>query len=495
MLDYLVIGAGSAGCVAAAELARREAGRVLVLEAGPSQHHPLVSMPLGLVWLLGGKRDWGYKTAPQQNAAGRSLSVPRGRMLGGSGSINSMVWFRGRRDDFDGWGLPGWRAEDVEEAFQAVEAALRPTRMRGAHPLSEGLTSLFGGEDPTPELESAGLFSHNMPARRRRSAADAFLRPYPEVTVRTGAEVDCLLFEGDRATGARLVDGTEIRVARGVILSAGSIGSPAILMRSGIGPAGDLTNLGIPVRVDAPEIGLNLHDHPGVGLHFEGARSGYGLETAQLLQWALAPLQYALLRRGPFASSTCEAGAFFNARGTSETPDVQTHFIPFFLPHQGTMYQRKAGYFADVCLSRPKSRGELRLSSKDPKAAPSIDLGIFRQESDLDTMVAGVERLRQLLKDADLGVHRAPEVFPGESVSGDALKSHIRNHCGTAYHPVGSLRMGGPVSARLRVNDSEGLWVADASVMPNVTSANTNAPSMMIGWKAAEMIAEDERVW
>jgi choline dehydrogenase len=310
------------------------------------------------------------------------------------------------------------------------------------------------------------------------------------VEVRTGAEVDRLIWRGDRAVGAVLVDGTEIRVAKGVVLAAGSIGSPAILMRSGLGPRGDLERLGIDVRLDAPGVGENLQDHPGVGLHHEGPGSGYGLDLAQWPRWGLAPLAY-LFRRGPLASPTCEAGAFFDARGEGGAPDVQTHFIPFFLAHEGPRYQRKAGYFADVCLCRPASRGSLRLASKDPGAAPLIDLGLFREESDLDTMVAGVERLRTLLVRADFGSHRAPEVWPGPGVTGEALKDHIRNHAGTAYHPAGTLALGGPVSARLKVEGVEGLWAADASVMPRLTSANTNAPAMMIGWRGAAFIAED----
>ncbi|MEM1288053.1 MAG: GMC family oxidoreductase N-terminal domain-containing protein [Pseudomonadota bacterium] len=487
--DYLVVGAGSAGCVAAAELARRGAGRVAVLEAGPSERHPLVSIPFGLVWLLKSQRDWRYKTIPQQNAGARELAVPRGRMVGGSGSINSMVWFRGRCDDFDGWGVPGWNYDQVRHAFEAVEAKLRPHPLASYHPLSEGLASLFSETHPTPETESAGLFSHNMERGRRRSAADAFLREQPGIDLLQGAEIDRLMFDGDRACGVQLVDGSEVKANKGVVLSAGSINSPAILMRSGLGPKADLERMGIDARVDLPDIGQNLHDHPGVGLHFEGPGSGYGLEARQWGIWAAAPFRYLANRSGPFASPTCEAGAFFNARANSETPDVQTHFIPFFLPHQGSMYQTKAGYFADVCLSRPKSRGELRLQSKDPKAPPLIDLGLFRDETDLDTLTVGLERLRSLLKRADFGKHRAPEVFPGEQVTGDALKTHVRRNCGTAYHPVGTVRLGGPIDEKLQVRGTEGLWVADASIMPAVTSANTNAPSMMIGWKAAELIA------
>ena len=491
MRDFLVIGAGSAGCVLAAELARREVGSVMVLEAGPSEVHPLVAMPMGLVWLMGSSRDWRFRSSPQKNAGNRQINVPRGRMVGGSGSINSMVWFRGRADDFDNWNIPGWSFADVEAAFCAVEANLCPTPLNTAHPLTRGLASVFADTVPTPEHESAGVFAYNLINGRRNSAARAYLRKRNDVEVRTGCNVDRLIWSGNHAVGAVLDDGSEVRAAKGVILSAGSVASPAILMRSGFGPKKHLGELGIDVRHDAPEVGENLHDHPGIGLHFEGGGSGYGLEARQWLHWALAPLNYGLRRAGAFASPTVEGGMFFNARGEDAAPDVQTHFIPFHLAHQGPRFQMKSGYFADVCLCRPKSRGQFRLTSKDPNAVPKIDLGLFNDESDLDTMLAGVERLRDLLRTADFGTRRGTEVFPTETVTGEALKAHIRNNCGTAYHPVGTLRMGGPVTSRLKVEGAENLWVADASIMPAVTSANTNAPSMMIGWKGAEIITED----
>ena len=491
MRDFLVIGAGSAGCVLAAELARREAGSVMVLEAGPSEVHPLVATPMGLVWLMGSDRDWQFKTAPQECAGNRQINVPRGRMVGGSGSINSMVWFRGRADDFDHWGIPGWRFSDVEHAFLAVEEKLRPTPLGPAHPLTRGLAGIFTESTPTPERESAGVFSYNLVHGRRNSAARAFLRKRYDVVVRTGCNVDRLIWQNDKAVGVVLDDGSEIRAAKGIILSSGSVASPAILMRSGVGPKDHLRSVGIDTRFDAPEVGENLHDHPGIGLHFEGTGTGYGLEARQWVNWALAPLNYALRSAGALASPTVEGGMFFNARDEEVIPDVQTHFIPFHLAHEGSKFQMKSGYFADVCLCRPKSRGRFRIASKDPKAPPVIDLGLLRDESDLNTMVAGVERLRSLLREADFGNRRGAEVFPSEAITGDALKTHIRNNCGTAYHPVGTLRMGGPVSGRLKVEGTENLWVADASIMPAVTSANTNAPSMMIGWKGAEFISED----
>ena len=495
MHDFVVIGAGSAGCVLAAELARREAGSVLVLEAGPSERHPLVAMPMGLIWLMKSRRDWRFTSAPIEAAEGRSIAIPRGRMVGGSGSINSMVWFRGRSADFDAWDVPGWSGADVVPAFEAVEDKLTPTRLSGAHPLSEGLSTMLGGNSstPSPDYESAGVFSYNLVKGRRNSAARAFLRP-ARIEVRTRVEVDRLILRHGRAVGAMLMDGSEVNARKGVVLSAGALASPAILMRSGIGPRESLVRLGLDVLVDAPDVGENLHDHPSVGLHFEAPGSGYGLELRQWPQWLAAPFRYAFSGSGPFASPTVEGGAFFNARGSDAEPDVQSHFIPFYLGHSGSRYALKSGYFADVCLCRPKSRGSLRLTSKHGRDAPLIDLGLFREESDLNTMVAGLERLRALLQDADFGTRRAPEVYPGASVTGASLKSYVRSHAGTAYHPVGTVRMGterAPVSPRLHVNGVDGLWVADASVMPSVTSANTNAPSMMIGWKGAEFIAED----
>lgn len=498
--DFIVIGAGSAGCAVAAGLIDRQAGSVAVIEAGPSDRSPLVRTPFGLVGMIGNpKRDWCYASTPQAGLGGRRLNVPRGRMVGGSSSINSMVWFRGRRDDFDNWSLPGWAWADVEPAFTEVEARLCPQQMKGAHPLTRALQGLLpknGRDAPTPEHESAGVFRFNMANGRRRSAADAFLRPsLPDLTLITGAEVDRIAFENGTASRVLFAGGSELRATKGIVLCAGAIGSPAILMRSGVGPARALERLGIDMVQDLPQVGENLHDHPAVGLHFAGPGSGYGLTLAQMPAWALAPFQYLATGRGRFASPTVEGGAFFNARGLDEAPDVQTHFIPFMLGWQGRRFTRGAGYFADVGVCRPKSRGRLRLVSRDPRVSPEIDLGLFSDPSDLDTLVAGLKRLRQLMIEADFGRHSAPEVFPGPSVQSDEdLRAHVRDRAGTAYHPVGTLRIGegdAPVTPRLSVRHLEGLWVADASIMPAVTSANTNAPSMMIGHRAGQMIAED----
>jgi len=498
--DFIVIGAGSAGCAVAAGLIEKQAGSVTLIEAGPSDRSPLVKTPFGLVAMIGNpKRDWCYLSTPQSGLGGRQLDVPRGRMVGGSSSINSMVWFRGRRDDFDNWSVPGWASADVDPMFAEVEARLSPQQMQGAHPLTRALQGLFpenGFDAPTPEYESAGVFRFNMQNGQRLSAADAFLRPcLPDLTLITRQEVDRIAFENGAARRVVFTDGSELCATKGVVLSAGAIGSPAVLMRSGVGPADALERLGIDVVQDLPQVGENLHDHPAAGLHFAGPGSGYGLTLTQMPAWAMAPFRYIATRRGRLASPTVEGGGFFNSRGLDEAPDVQTHFIPFMIGWRGSRFALGAGYFADVCVCRPKSRGRLRLVSRDPKASPEIDLGLFNEPSDLDTLVAGLKRLRQLMDEADFGEHSAPEVFPGPSVQSDKdLRAHVRKRAWTAYHPVGTLRMGegdAPVTPRLGVRRVEGLWVADASVMPAVTSANTNAPSMMIGHRAGQMIAED----
>ncbi len=501
--DFIVIGAGSAGCAVAGQLARAHLGTVAVLEAGPSDAAPQVKVPFGLLFSMGSGRDWRFQTAPQSGAAARAVKVPRGRMIGGSSSINSMVWFRGRSDDFDGWQVPGWSWDEVAPAFEEVEAVITPQRLPDPHPLSERFARALGDNGqapPTPERESAGVFEVNMRRGRRWSAADAFLRPAlatGRVDVITGAVVDRIGLKDGAARVVHLVGGRTLQARRGVVLSAGSLASPAILMRSGLGPADHLQDLGIEVLRNMPGIGANLHDHPAVGLHHAGPRSGYGLTLDQLPRWAWSPFDWLLRRKGRMTSNFVEASAFFRAAPVGadgdERPDCQVHFIPYMMGYQGRQIVPGSGYFADVCVCRPTSRGALRLSAADPNVAPEIDLGLFNDPADLDILTSGFLRLRQILATAPFESRAAPEAYPGTAVTTrDEVADYIRTHCGTAYHPVGTLSMGegGPVDAGLALKGIEGLWIADASVMPQVTSANTNAPSMMIGYRAGGLIAE-----
>ncbi|MEO0401626.1 MAG: GMC family oxidoreductase N-terminal domain-containing protein [Pseudomonadota bacterium] len=488
--DHIVVGGGSAGCAVAARLAERPNARVCVIEAGPSDADIRVKVPFGLVNLLNSDtRNWKRKTVAMASAGGRQVAVPRGRMLGGSGSINSMVWFRGTRADFDAWAVPGWDSDTVWAAYDAIEGRMTPARLPHPHPLSEAFGRIFAANDPnappTPERQSAGVFHCNMRNGARWSAADGFLRP-SHADVITNAEVDEITFDGMRATGVRLRDGRTVTAHAGVVLSAGSIESPMILMRSGIGPVADLHAAGVDVRLDAPEVGANLHDHPGFGLHFKGRGSGYGLTLAQLPAWALSPFQWLIARSGRLTSNTVEAGAFYSVTD-NDTPEIQTHFLPFMMGWQGRAVVWGAGYFADVCLCQPRSRGRLRIGAD--RYTPLIDLNLFGDETDLNMMVHAVLKLRDLLKSADFGARRADEAFPGADVTGSALRDMIKMRAGTAYHPVGTLALGGPLDAQGTVKGTQNLWVADASVMPRITSANTNAPSMMIGWQIGGHVA------
>lgn len=503
--DIIVIGAGSAGCAVAAGLAQANVGSVAVLEAGPSDAAVRVKVPFGLLFTMGSTRDWRWQSTLQSGAGRRRVKVPRGRMLGGSSSINSMVWFRGRQDDFDAWGLPGWGWTDVAPAFDEVEAAITPQRLPDPHPMSEAFGRALGDNGqsaPTPERESAGVFNVNMRRGRRWSAADAFLRP-AQVTGRLaifkGAVVDRIGCIDSHARQVSLTDGRVLTARRGIVLSAGSLASPAILMRSGLGPAAHLKGFGIDVLRDLPGVGANLHDHPAVGLHHAGVGSGYGLTFDQALAWAWSPFEWLRRRRGRMTSNFVEAGAFFRAAPVGpdgdDRPDCQVHFIPYMMGYQGRQITTGSGYFADVCVCRPASRGRLGLTSADPNMAPAIDLGLFNEPEDLELLTDGVLRLRELLAQAPFDSRRAPEVYPADTAKTRAeVSDYIRTHCGTAYHPVGTLAMGlttvAPVAPDLAVKGVRGLWVADASVMPRITSANTNAPSMMIGHRAAQLISQ-----
>ncbi len=504
--DFIVIGAGSAGCAATNELAKANVGTIAVLEAGYTNRVPQVKIPFGLAWTRGSKRDWKFKSQPTTELGGRSIDVTRGKMLGGSSSINSMVWFRGRRDDFDNWDVDGWAWHDVEGAFEEVESLLKPTRFVDPHPVSEAYGLALGDNGhapPTPERESAGVFHVNLHSGARRSAADAFLTPAKNtgrVEVLTQANVDRVEFEEGTARRVILTDGRQLSARRGVVLSAGSIGSPTILMRSGIGSGEQLLALGISVQVDAQQVGENLHDHPAVGLHHAGANSGYGLAINQFPHWAVSPFNWLLRRKGRLTSNIVEAGAFFRANpiGTDgdDRPDCQSHFIPFMVGHKGYFITWGAGYSADVNICRPHSRGSLTLRSADPHEQPNIDLALLRDRRDVDTLIYGVKRLRDVLKKAPFETRRAVEVYPGDEVQSDEdIEQFVRDRCATAYHPVGTLRMGqdkgAPVSARLAVREVGNLWVADASIMPKITTANTNAPSMMIGLRAGKMIVNN----
>jgi choline dehydrogenase-like flavoprotein len=525
--DVIVVGGGSAGCALAGRLSQDSGRTVCLVEAGPPDNDPRIRIPLGVMTLMGSERyDWRFRSTPHEHLGGRVVSVPRGRTLGGSGSINSMVYIRGRASDYDRWaelGCTGWGWTEVLERYKRAEQ-----NSRGASEFHGGAGPLFVEDLPSPHSmverfvragaeagvpanddfngavqEGLGTYQVTMHDGRRWSPADAYLRPAmsrSNLTVMTGTEIDRIEFDGHRATGVHTVDGRLIEATGEVVLAAGAIASPAILLRSGIGPGDHLAEHGIDCILDQPAVGANLHDHPAIGMHYGGGRHGYALSLATLPGNALAPLRYLLAHKGLFASNTVEAGGFARTRADLDEPDVQFHFIPARLGHEGSAVVWGRGYYSDVCLLKPKSRGRLSLASSDPRKAPAIDLNLLADPDDDATMLAGAKLLRRILASPQLKTSNARELVPGPDIDTDGeLRELIHERLGTAYHPVGTCRMGpadhpdSVVDPRLNLIGIENVRVADASIMPEVIAGNTNAASMMIGEAGAEFIAEDAR--
>ncbi len=522
--DVVVVGGGSAGCALAGRLSEDPTRSVCLIEAGPDDSDPRIRTPLGVMTLMGSERyDWRFKSTPHEHLGGRVVSVPRGRTLGGSGSINSMVYIRGRASDYDRWaelGCTGWGWSDVLERYKTAERNSRgASELHGdagplyvedlpsPHPMVERFVAA-GAEAGVPAnddfngsvQEGLGNYQTTMHKGRRWSPADAYLRPAmsrPNLTVMTATEIDRIELNGRRATGVRTVDGRLIEAADEVVLAAGAIASPAILLRSGIGPGGELAEHGIVCVLDQPAVGANLHDHPAIGMHYGGGRHGYALSLATLPGNALAPLQYLLHKKGLFASNTVEAGGFAKTRPDLDEPDVQFHFIPARLGHEGSAVVWGRGYYSDVCLLKPKSRGRLSLVSSDPRVAPAIDLNLLADSEDDATMLAGAKLLRRILASPHLKTGDAKELVPGPDIgTDDELRVMIHARLGTAYHPVGTCRMGpadhaeSVVDPRLKLIGIDNVRVADASIMPEVIAGNTNAASMMIGEAGAQFMLQ-----
>ncbi len=520
------MGGGSAGCVLAGRLSEDAGRSVCLIEAGPDDRDPRIRVPLGVVTLMGNRRyDWCYSSAPHAHLGGRAVSVPRGKTLGGSGSINSMVYIRGRASDYDAWaeaGCSGWdwasvlpwfiRAESNlqlgDDALHGADGPLHVGDLPSPHPMVSKFVAAgqalgipencdFNGETQ----EGLGPYQTTMHNGRRWSPADAYLRPAmsrKNLTVMTNCLVDRIEFDGRRCrsiVARRGSERLEIGINDQLVLSAGAISSPAILMRSGVGPAEHLRSTGVDVVLPLAGVGANLHDHPAIGMHYGGGDDGYALSLATLPGNALAPFRYLLEKKGLFTSNTVEGGGFARTDPQLVEPDVQFHFIPARLGHEGRMLVWGRGYYSDVCLLKPRSRGELQLASRDPGAAPIIDLNLLDDENDRSTMLAGAKLLRSILARPELKRGNAMELVPGPGVStDDELWDLITSRLGTAYHPVGTCRMGyredprSVVDPSLRVIGLENVRVADASVMPEIVAGNTNAPSMIIGEIAADQV-------
>jgi choline dehydrogenase len=519
--DYVLVGAGSAGCLLANRLSADPATTVLVLEAGGPDDSRNVRIPAAFSKLFKSDYDWDYSTTPQEGLDGRELYWPRGKTLGGSSAINAMIYVRGHPSDYDGWaerGNEGWAYEDVlpyftrgehadsdrlEPAYHGEEGELNVTDVRSPRPLSEAFveSAVAAGHRRNDDFNGerqAGVGQYHVTHEggQRHSAAEAYLKPVldrPNLTAHTGARVREVRFDGSRATGVEYErEGRRLvaDAAEEVVLCAGAVDTPKLLMLSGVGNAGHLAEHDIDVVQELPGVGRNLQDHLFSFALFE-ADTDDTLENAERLR-NLAT--YALLKRGPLTSNVAEAGGFVHTENAGDAPDVQFHFAPgYFFNHGLDEPTVENGFSIGVTQLRPDSRGEIRLASGDPADAPLIDPNYFDAEGDMAVHVEGVRMAREIATTGPLAELSAGEIRPGPEVRSDeGLAAAIRQGAETVYHPVGTCRMGSDddavVDDRLRVHGLEGLRVVDASVMPTLTGGNTNAPTYMIAERAAAMI-------
>ncbi|MCG6115408.1 MAG: choline dehydrogenase [Mesorhizobium sp.] len=522
MYDYIIVGAGSAGCVLANRLSRDGTKRVCLIEAGPPDTSPFIHMPMGMAAIARNRKiNWAYLTEPQQALGGRRLYWPRGRTLGGSSSINAMIYMRGHKADYEGWAEvagDAWAWEHVRRLFIAMEnncdihdghhgteGELAVANLRHANPLSHAFVEAaaqlqysrnadFNGE----RQEGFGLFQVTQRDGRRFSSARAFLEPAlarPNLEVRTGALVQRVLFAGRQASGVALAGGELMLNAGGeVILSGGAINSPQLLMLSGIGPGAELQRHGIGVLHDLPEVGENLQDHLDLTLMAAAStRDAIALSLASLPRAFRAYRAFARDGTGEFTSNIAEAGGFVRSSPERDRPNVQFHFIPAYLRDHGRQISFGYGYTLHVCDLLPESRGRIRLASPDPSVHPSIEPDYLSDPRDVDTMLKAVRIGRAIMDAPALAAHRKAELHPGPNVRSDGeLIADMRARAETIYHPAGTCRMGrdaaSVVEPQLRVRGVDGLRVVDASVMPRLIAGNTNAPTMMIAENAAAMM-------
>jgi choline dehydrogenase len=527
--DYIVVGAGSAGCVLANRLTESGRHRVLLLEAGPRGRNPWLHIPLGYGKLFENRRyNWCYETEPQAECHGRNVIAPRGKTLGGSSAINGLIYIRGQAEDFDHWrqlGNAGWSYRDVLPYFRKAEdnergaddfhgkgGPLGVSDVRDRHPLAQAFVeaAVECGYPRNDDFngavqEGAGFYQNTMRKGLRSSAAAAYLRPArrrQNLNVVSEALATRVLFDGRRATGVEYIVGGGTRTARAageVLVAGGAFNSPQLLQLSGLGPAELLQTHGIAPIADMPGVGDNLHDHYFARLIL---RCTEPLTVNDMVKsWRLsaqAVLQYALTRRGFLATPAISAGCFVRALPSSATPDVQCSIALYSANKIGTALDPFSGFVIHACILRPESRGHVRIKSSDPHRPPAIDPNYLAAQKDRDTMVAALKVLRRMAEAPALKRYVAEEIDPGPGCADDdALLDFARRRGSTVYHPVSTCRMGqdakSVVDERLKVRGFERLRVIDASIMPTVVSGNTNAATIMIAEKGAEMVLADAK--
>ncbi len=522
--DYVIVGGGTAGCILAARLSENPVVRVCLIEAGGRDTNPLIHVPIGFAKLTSGPLTWGLTTTPQRHANNREIPYAQARVLGGGSSINAEVFTRGHPTDYDRWvdeGAAGWGFANIRKYFlrsegnaflsgdwHGTEGPLGVSNTPDPHPMTRAFVKScqemgipYNPDFNGPVQQGTGFYQTTTRNNRRCSTATGYLRPAlarSNLTLITGAQVRRVVFEGRRAVGVDCAIGgapQTLRAESEVIITAGAIGSPKLMLLSGVGPAAQLSLHGIAVLHDLPGVGQNLTDHFGVDMVAE-LQGQHSLDKYNKPHWAVwAGLQYVLFKTGPITSNIVEGGAFWYSTAELSVPDLQFHFLAGAGAESGvpSVARGSSGITLNSYALRPKSRGSVTLRSSDPADTPCVDPNFLADPDDLRISVEGMKISRQMLSQASLQKHIRAIRFPDDSVRSQAeFEAYARQYGRTSYHPVGTCKMGvdamAVVDPQLRVHGLDGLRVCDSAIMPSLIGSNTNAPTVMIGERAADLI-------